>query len=62
MNKTLKHTFLDGILYFFNIERNPISDYLDRLRKESDFERVSKDWFNIGNDIKNAYEKYKTYC
>ena len=57
--KSLMHTFLKGILYFFSLNENPIEEYDRRRKEKNDLERMRSDWYNVGNDIRRAYEKYK---
>ncbi len=59
-NKSLMHLFLKGILYFFSLNENPIEEYNRRRKGKSDLERMRSDWYNVGNDIRRAYEKYKS--
>jgi|GEM_PF-1606750 hypothetical protein len=58
--KSLMHTFLKGILYFFSLNENPIEEYDRRRKEKNDLERMCSDWYNVGNDIRRAYEKYKS--
>lgn len=58
--KSLMHFFLKGILYFFSLNENPIEEYNRRRMEKSDLERMRSDWYNVGNDIRRAYEKYKS--
>lgn len=50
------HTFLKGILYFFSLNENPIEEYDRRRKEKNDLERMRSDWYNVGNDIRRAYE------
>lgn len=52
--------FLSGVLYFFNLGENPIKEHLRRMSSRGDAERMAGDWQKVGNDIRRAYEKYKT--
>lgn len=57
---SLISVFLKGILYFLSMYKNPIKEY-ERFRKESsDADRIAGDWINVGNDISNAYEGYRS--
>lgn len=59
---TYREIFINGILYFLSFEKNPISVYLKQLRKKSDSDGITQDWYNVGNDIKNACKQYETCC
>lgn len=50
-------TFLRGFLYMFGIGDNPILEILKERRKQTDSERMSEDWVNVGKYIKTAYEQ-----
>lgn len=54
------HFFLKGILYFFSLNENPTEEYNRRRMGKSDLERMRSDWYNVDNDIRRAYEKYKS--
>lgn len=58
--KNLFKVFLDGILFMFSIGENPIEKYRKEKKSVSDMDNMTKDWCNVGNDIRNAYEKYTT--
>lgn len=58
-NNKLLLSFMRGFLYFFLLEDNPIKKYARMQRKMSDQDKICNDWYNVGNDIRNAYEKYK---
>lgn len=48
---------------FFLLDENPIKRYAREQRKISDRDKIYADWCKVGNDIRNAYEKYKqTYA
>ncbi len=57
-NPLLK-VFIKGFLYFFSLDNNPVIEYSNKLKKKSDADRMREDWYNVGNDIRSAYEKYK---
>ena len=57
--QSLLNVFLDGILYFFSLGENPIEKYRKRHQK-TDAENMAQDWRNVGDDIRTAYEKYRT--
>ena len=64
MGNSLKRTslfivFLKGIRFFFALGENPIKEYDRKYRRRSDADNIAHDWYNVGNDIRNAYEKYK---
>lgn len=48
--------FFLGFLYFFGLNDNPMMLKLRKRREESDSDRLSGDWYNVGNDIRKAYE------
>ena len=52
--------FLSGILYFFSIGSNPIKEYRRYMSVRNDADRMADDWRNVGNDIRKAYEEYKS--
>nr|DAP59053.1 MAG TPA: hypothetical protein [Caudoviricetes sp.] len=58
--KNLFIIFLDSILYFFSLEINPIERCCEHRKRKSDIENMAQDWYNVGNDISRAYEKYKS--
>lgn len=49
--------FLDSIFYFFSLGSNPIEKQVKMRRERSDTDSMAQDWYNVGNDIKTAYEK-----
>ena len=53
----LFQVFLDGILFFFSMGKNPIKEYAEKYRTNSDAENIAKDWQNVGNDIRAAYSE-----
>ena len=57
--RSLFFMFRKGFLSFFLLDENPIRQYAKRRKRISDEERIYGDWCNIGNDIRNAYEKYQ---
>lgn len=62
MENVLIKTFLNGIAYFFASGRNPI---LLQSKQKNSFDiadSMKQDWFKIGNDLRNAFEKYKIQC
>ncbi len=58
--KNIFKVFLDGILFFFSLGSNPLKKYKDERDKTNDADNIARDWQNVGNDIRNAYEKYRT--
>ena len=61
--RSLFFLFRRGFLSFFMLDENPIRRYAREQRKISDRDRIYSDWYNVGNDLRNAYEKYKqTYA
>lgn len=65
MNNPLKKTnlfmiFMEGIMYFFSLGKNPIAEYDRQRRQRSDADNIAQDWLNIGNDLRTAYGKYKS--
>lgn len=56
---SLYTVFLKGILFFFSLENNPIKEYFHNQKKRSDADRIYLDWYNVGNDIRNAYGKIR---
>lgn len=52
--------FIQGILYFLSCGENPVKKYEREFKSKGDAERISEDWKNVGNDIRNAYEKYQS--
>lgn len=63
MSYSIKHlinVFIDGILYFFGLEINPINKYKKSNMINNDLDNIKQDWENVGNDIKTSYEKFKT--
>ena len=59
LNRSFFCIFLDGVLSFFGICGNPIANYSKSLKGCTDYDKISNDWVNVGNDIKNAYERFK---
>lgn len=51
--------FMEGVLFFFALGKNPIKVYDKKFRDETDAERIAQDWRNVGNVIRTAYEKYR---
>lgn len=51
--------FLKGFRFFFALGENPIKEYDRKYRGRNDADNIANDWQNVGNDIRNAYEKYK---
>ncbi len=52
--------FLDSVLYFFSLGENPIEKCRKNRQRSSDTDAMTQDWYNVGNDIRRAYEKYKS--
>lgn len=48
--------FLNGILFFIGMKNNPIEEYLKNNSRISDADKIRNDWYNVGNDIKKAYD------
>ena len=44
---------LRALLYFLGLGDNPIN-----IEKRDDMKSISKDWENVGNDLRNAMNKY----
>ena len=57
--KNLFKLFIDGVLFFFSGGENPIEKHLRKRQNTTDLDNMKKDWYNVGNDIRRAYEKYK---
>ena len=53
-------TFLNGILFFFSLEKNPIAVLKKQMSSKSDIDNIASDWRCVGNDIRKAYERYET--
>lgn len=58
--KYLFNIFLDSILHFFSLGGNPIEKYRMERQKRTDTDNMTQDWYNVGNDIRSAYEKFKS--
>lgn len=58
--RSLMSIFVKGVLFFFSLEDNPIKRYDRERRKYSDIDYIAMDWMNIGNDIRNAMNRYET--
>ena len=54
--KGLLDVFLDGILYFFFLGKNPIEKYHE-CHQKTDAENMAQDWRNVGDDIRAAMGK-----
>ena len=52
----LLRIFLQGIFAFFSGTDNPLDMYRRCLVKRKDVDMISKDWINVGNDIRKAYD------
>lgn len=50
--------FMEGIMFFFALGKNPIKEYERKCRQRNDAENIAQDWRNVGNDIRTAYERY----
>lgn len=59
IKKSLFYLFRQGFLSFFSLASDPIKKYAEEQKRISDADRIYSDWCNVGNDIRNAYEKYK---
>lgn len=58
--KTPIFSFMQGTLYFFGLAGNPAETIRKSFFDKSDTERLSGDWYKIGNDIRKSYETCKT--
>ena len=58
--KSLLIIFIDSVLHFFSLEANPIEKCRKQRQQKTDLENMTQDWYNVGNDIRRAYEKYKS--
>lgn len=58
--KSLLIIFIDSVLHFFSLESNPIERCRKQRQTKTDLENMTQDWYNVGNDIRRAYEKYKS--
>ena len=58
--KNLFVIFLDSVMYFFSLAENPIEKCRKQRQERTDTENMAQDWYNVGNDIRRAYEKYKS--
>ena len=47
-------------MYFFSVGENPIEKYNKIRRMKTDSDNIAQDWYNIGNDIRRAYESTKS--
>ena len=53
-------SFIQGVLYFFGLSsNNPVENIKSKIFDKSDAERLSDDWYKIGNDIRKSYEACK---
>lgn len=50
----IMNIFINGILFFFSLEENPIFQYMEEMKKKSDADRIAEDWINVGNDLKKV--------
>ena len=51
---------MKSLLDFFSLESNPIERCRKQRQAKTDLENMTQDWYNVGNDIRRAYEKYKS--
>ena len=58
--KSLLIIFMDSVLHFFSLEAHPIEKCRKQRQQKTDLENMTQDWYNVGNDIRRAYEKYKS--
>ena len=58
--KSLLIIFIGSVLHFFSLESNPIERCCKQRQAKTDLENMTQDWYNVGNDIRRAYEKYKS--
>lgn len=54
--KSLLIIFIDSVLHFFSLESNPIERCRKQRQAKTDLENMTQDWYNVGNDIRRAYE------
>ncbi len=52
--------FTKGFFYVFGLSNNPLKEILQHRKSINDFDRIKKDWENVGKDIETAYEKERT--
>lgn len=52
------YTFISGVLFLFGLSENPMVSLLKQYDAQSDASKLAGDWYQIGNDIKNSYEKH----
>ena len=58
--KSLFITFMKGVMFIFALGENPIREYNRKYRSGNDASNMAEDWRNVGNDIRTAYERYKS--
>lgn len=58
-NKSLFSVFMKGMLSTFFIGQNPIKELGNKRKEKTDTENMMSDWYNVGNDIRTAYGKFK---
>lgn len=56
----LFNVFIQGVLYFFALGDNPVKKYEEAFKAKGDAEKMQQDWNNVGNDIRQAYEKHQS--
>ena len=57
MSKTIIYSaFIKGVLYIFGLNNNPIKEFKIKFESKNDNEAISKDWENIGIEIKKAFD------
>lgn len=56
---TFFYQFMVGFLSVFGLA-SPIADFIKERNCRSDMENLRNDWANVGGDITNAYEQYKS--
>ena len=59
MSNNYLHPFVSGFLYVFGLSENPSAYISKKYNEQNDAERLSNDWYKIGNDIRKSYETYK---
>jgi len=60
--KTVFLFFIDGFLYTFGLSDNPVKKVKRKISSRSDNYAISKDWHQVGVDIKNAFDESKEAC
>lgn len=55
-NRRYIAAFINGFLYVFGLSDNPIKRTNENYRSNNDNEALSKDWENVGSELKNAFD------